>query len=358
MRLAFYAPLKSPDHPTPSGERTVARNLMLALEGLGATLTLASTLRSRDGAGDAAVQRDVIAQADSILPDVVARGRAEHWQAWVTYHNYYKAPDLLGPAAAQALNIPYLQIESTRARKRLSGPWAGFAARAEAASDAADAILYFTEHDRVALARDAPTGQRLIHLRPFLPVETAPPASDCTGPMLSVGMLRAGDKAASYRIIADTLGLLPRDGWRLQIAGDGPAHAQIEAMMAPFGDAVQFLGALTAPQVAQTYATSGLMFWPGAGEAFGMVYLEAQAAGLPVVAQDRPGVRDVLAPGTYPAPDAGPEALAKVLAAYLSNPARRRTDGAAARRHIAENHLLPAARATLKRALFDCGVVL
>ena len=41
----------------------------------------------------------------------------------------------------------------------------------------------------------------------------------------------------------------------------------------------------------------------------GMGWLRNLTAGLPVVAQDRPGVRDVLAPGTYPTPGDGPAAL-------------------------------------------------
>jgi len=74
-----------------------------------------------------------------------------------------------------------------------------------------------------------------------------------------------------------------------------------------------------------------------------MVYLEAQAAGLPVVAQDRPGVRDVLLAGDYPAPGDGPEALAAQIAALLGDPELRKTRGAQARAMIARSHLRPAA---------------
>ncbi|WP_035670480.1 hypothetical protein [Azospirillum brasilense] len=48
MRIAFYAPLKSPTHPVPSGDRRMARLLMAALERAGHAVTLASTLRSWD----------------------------------------------------------------------------------------------------------------------------------------------------------------------------------------------------------------------------------------------------------------------------------------------------------------------
>ena len=51
-RVAFYAPLKPPDHPVPSGDRRMAQLLWQALEAAGARVELASRLRSRDPHGD------------------------------------------------------------------------------------------------------------------------------------------------------------------------------------------------------------------------------------------------------------------------------------------------------------------
>ncbi len=356
MRLAFYAPLKAPDFPIPSGDRAMARALIAAFQAGGASVTVASTLRSRDGVGDAGVQAELVARADAEIARIIPLGLAEGWRAWVTYHNYYKAPDLIGPAVAQALNIPYLLVESTRARKRLTGPWARFAAAAEAASDAADAIFYLTRRDAETLDRDRRGDQILLHLRPFLPYAILPPASRCDGPMLAVGMLRHGDKLASYRIIAQTLALLEPGSWSLDIAGDGQARDEVEELMHPFSDAVTFLGRLEADAMSRVYARASLLFWPGVNEAFGIAYLEAQAAGCPVVAQDRPGVRDVLAPDGYPCADAGPAPLANDLRRLLAQPDLRMQRGAAARAHIATHHLLPAATATLMAGLAGCGV--
>ena len=56
MRVAFYAPLKPPDFPIPSGDRTVARLLMRALGAAGHEVEIASRFRSRDGGGDPARQ--------------------------------------------------------------------------------------------------------------------------------------------------------------------------------------------------------------------------------------------------------------------------------------------------------------
>lgn len=351
MTLAFFAPLKSPNHPIPSGDRAMARALMAALAHAGYSVELVSELRIYDKWGDKAVQAKLTESAATEIDRLLKSPAAATWRAWITYHNYYKAPDLVGPAVSKSLEIPYLQIESTRARKRLFGPWSQFAHAAEAASDAAQTIFFFTQHDAETLRRDAPPGQRLLHLAPFLNRVELPPESRREGPILNVGMMRHGDKLASYQLIADSLALLPSKlRWRLSIAGDGPARLEVERMMAPFRHRVTFLGIQDAEALAALYANSSLFFWPGVNEAFGLVYLEAQAAGLPVVAQDRPGVRDVVH-GTHPSPREGAAAMAKQIVHMLENPVERDRQGMAAREAIRANHLLGTAARTLDAAL-------
>lgn len=347
MRLAFYAPLKPPAHPVPSGDRAMARALLAALEYIGANVNLASTMRSRDGEGNAQVQAQIMAQAEALIPQIIAQGRADGWQAWITYHTYYKAPDLLGPAVTRALGIPYLLVEATRARKRLDGPWAAFAHISEQACDAADVVFYLTQRDREALAAYAPEGQHHVHLRPFLQRTSLPGQSNGTH-LLAVGMMREAAKLGSYKLIAETLALLP-DAVTLEIAGDGPARKQVEAAMAPLGARVRYLGALDPDALEAVYRRAGALIWPGVDEAFGMTYLEAQAHGLPVIAQDRAGVRDVLYPRDYPAIDLG----AKGLAAFARSQTPHADD---IRSHIEMHHLLPAAAKTLRNGLTKVGV--
>ncbi|WP_264211244.1 glycosyltransferase [Leisingera thetidis] len=339
-RIAFYAPMKPPHHPVPSGDREIARNLMGLLSSSGADVRLACDLRTHDKHADPELQARLRRQAAAASARLIAD--MPETDLWVTYHNYYKAPDLIGPAVARARGIPYVQIESTRARKRLTGPWSSFAEAAHTAADAAAAIFYFTEQDRFALDRDRCGNQALSRLPPFLPADELPAASALDGPMLAAGMMRAGDKLASYRIIAETLAHMP-GGWRLDIAGGGPARPDVEALMAPFGSKVRFLGQLSRKELAAAYARSALFLWPGMNEAFGMVYLEAQAHGLPVVAQNRSGVRDVLKPGSYPDPEQGSAPLARLAGALLADPELRKEHAAQARAFIARNHLAPAA---------------
>lgn len=330
----------------------MARALLLALETGGIATELASTVQLRDGKGSSARQAEIIAEARAEVARLLPIGRRQAWQLWITYHSYYKAPDLIGPEVAQALGIPYIQIEATRARKRLTGPWAAFAQAAEDATDAAAAVLYLTTQDEEALRAYGRPDQKLVHLRPFLARSDLPLVTTGASGMLSVGMFRSGDKLASYQIIADTLGLLQTADWRLGIVGDGPERPKVEAMMAPFGDKVQFHGAVDPAKMGDAYGQARLLFWPGVNEAFGMTYLEAQAAGLPVVAQNRPGVCDVLAPGAaYPSPQTGPQGLAARLNLLLAMPKLTQHLGASARRYVERNHLLDAARDTLRNTI-------
>lgn len=347
--LAFYAPLKPPMHPTPSGDREMARGVMRALEVAGYRVDLASDLRTHDGQGDVSLQTTLAEQAkrevDRILSD------RPKWSAWLTYHSYYKSPDLIGPVVSKAMGIAYVQIESTRARKRLNGPWAKFAESSEAASDYSTAVFYMTQADKQALKAYAPDGQALVHLPPFLPLQTLPPHATPKGQsILSIGMFRSRAKRASYALIAQTLPLLSAPDWHLTIVGDGSERADIEALFAPFGARVRFTGALDRNGIDDCFASSRAFLWPGVDEAYGMVYLEAQAAGVPVVAQDRNGVRDVLAAQGCD-PEDGPRAMAARLDRLLLDDACHERAATEARDTLQSRHLLPSAARILHKTL-------
>jgi hypothetical protein len=133
MHIAFYAPMKPPDHPVPSGDRRMAQLLIQALRCAGHRIALASRLRSYDGTGDAATQRRVRTAGRRLAARYAARyaerQRNDPPDLWFTYHCYHKAPDHLGPAVADALDIPYVIADASVAPKQAHGPWAdGFAA--------------------------------------------------------------------------------------------------------------------------------------------------------------------------------------------------------------------------------------
>jgi len=358
--LAFYAPMKSPNYHIPSGDREMARGIFAAL-GRNASsweIELASELRIYDGAGDPDVQGKLLAESEKEIERLLSLNDRHkqsdsgnnRWLAWITYHNYYKAPDLIGPVVSKELNIPYLLIEASIAKKRYQGPWAEFARLADVACLDADAIFYLTERDKDALQQHKPADQALRHLPPFLNVtpDELPPAAELSGfHLLSVGMHRPGDKMESYKIIAESLKHLGFTEWTLTIVGDGKAHEQVRELFKPFGDKVSFRGQLDPAQMIEEYQRTSIFLWPGVNEAFGMVYLEAQLAGLPIVAENRPGVRDVVVVKESLVTPNEPRIFAAMVDKLLSSPELREEWGARGRDAIIDKHLSDTATDTL-----------
>ncbi|MCR9219525.1 MAG: glycosyltransferase family 4 protein [Alphaproteobacteria bacterium] len=376
--VAFYAPMKPPDDPRPSGDRRLARALLSALARAGFAPALASRFKSRDGAGDPARQQALIAQAEREADRLIAAYRAAPAATrpglWLTYHSYYKAPDLLGPRVAAALGVPYVLVEASHAEKRLGGPHARFAAAAATAIRAADLVLQPNPDDRAGAGALLKPGARQVDFPPFLDIAPFAPdparraearagiaarlGLDPTACWLvTAAMMRPGAKQASYHVLAEALRRLPADApsWALIAAGDGPARAAVEAAFADL-PAVRLTPAVGQEAVAALYAAGDLFVWPAVEEAFGYALLEAQAAGLGAVVGDRPGVRALVAPGetAWLAPEGDAPAFAEALLAALRDPAARRAAGdAAALRAAARSDLAPAAErlGALLRAL-------
>jgi len=349
-RIAFYAPMKAPDHPTPSGDRHIARLTLQALARAGFDATCVSRLRTLDMAGDPAAQAGLRAEAEAEAARLTRALAASPPALWFTYHCHYKAPDLIGPAVADAFAIPYVISEASVSPKRHDGPWADFAARADVAIARADRLFWTTARDRPALEA-AGHGAKMTHLPAFLdpgPVVEPRPSGDPLG-LLTVAMMRPGDKLESYRRLAAALAHLPGD-WRLTVVGHGAAREAVLALLAPFADRLIHLDDLDDPAaIRRHYQAADLLVWPGVNEGVGMVWLEAQAAGLPVVAEDGPAARALTGGATLTPPD-DPRAFAEAItAAAATRPALSR----AARAHVEAHHSLAAAAVTLKSGLAE-----
>ncbi len=346
--VAVYAPMKPPDDPVPSGDREIARSLMRALALAGLEPRLVSRLRSRDGVGDPATQARIRAAAEAEAARLARAFAPDPPAAWLTYHCYWKAPDLLGPAVADALDLPYAIAEPSISPRRREGPWAGFAASAEAAIARADRLFWTTERDRPALAA-AGHGARMVHLPASLDPgpRVAPRSAARPLRLLTVAMMRPGDKTESYRRLVAALACLEAD-WRLDVVGDGEAAAEVAALLTPHGPRVTRHGTVTDPvRLRALMEAADLLVWPGVGEGVGLVWLEAQAAGLPVVAEDGPAARAAVEGGVL-APPGAPAALAQAIGAAAADRAALSARG---RARIEARHTLAAAAATLRSAL-------
>ena len=88
---------------------------------------------------------------------------------------------------------------------------------------------------------------------------------------------------------------------RLLLAGDGPERTALEARAAALGlaERVSFLGATDRPLTASLFRGAAVFVLPSRHEPFGIVVLEALAAGTPVVATDVGGVSEFLPVGSH-----------------------------------------------------------
>ncbi|HWB48037.1 MAG TPA: glycosyltransferase family 4 protein, partial [Stellaceae bacterium] len=362
MRIAFYAPLKPPDHPTPSGDRRVARLLLDALRLAGHEPVLAAHLRSFDPLGRAFRQKKLAAHGRQAAERLIARWRARPETApglWFTYHLYYKAPDWLGPAVSAALGIPYVVAEASFAAKRAGGPWDIGHRAVAAALRRADRVIGLNTADRDGVLPLLAGADRFVALPPFLDAASygaapVPAGGEGSGRgssprLITVAMMRPGDKLASYRVLGAALTPMLDLPWSLEVIGDGPARAEVTAALAPLGDRVRQAGALDEAAIASRLAGADCFVWPAINEAFGMALLEAQASGLAVVAGRSGGVGDIVADGVTGllTPPGDADAFAAALRALLADPARRAGLGAAARDKVRREHDLPAAAARL-----------
>lgn len=127
-------------------------------------------------------------------------------------------------------------------------------------------------------------------------------------------------------------------GARLLVAGPGDITEAEQALDDQARDTVRWLGQVSDEEKAVMLASSDVYVGPHiGGESFGIVLVEAMAAGAAVVASDLPAFRAVLQDGAagvmFPTGDA--EALGRALRGLLASPAERARRSAVARRTVA-----------------------
>jgi glycosyltransferase involved in cell wall biosynthesis len=352
MRIAFYAPLKAPDHPVPSGDRQMARLLVRALGLAGHTVEVASRLRSfmrePSDAGHVSVSAAASAEIARLAGEWTAASPPD---LWFCYHPYYKAPDLIGPNLCARFGIPYVTAEASYSSRRNIGAWAAAQDEVVRAVRQAALNICLTRRDLDGLS-PLVQAERLVHLPPFIDTTPFVGAASGTVPstLLTVAMMRPGDKMDSFRMLAEALRLCADVAWRLVVVGDGPCRDEVHAAFAALGpDRVTWLGERRPDEIPHILAGGDLLAWPGFGEAYGLAYLEAQAAGLPVVAQDIAGVPEVVRHGTTGilTPQGDVPAYAAAIALLLDDPVRRRAMAGSARRFVLEERSLDIASARL-----------
>ncbi|HIZ42296.1 MAG TPA: glycosyltransferase family 4 protein [Candidatus Gemmiger excrementigallinarum] len=107
-------------------------------------------------------------------------------------------------------------------------------------------------------------------------------------------------RLAKEKNIAELIGALPQiDRGVLLIVGDGPERPGLEAQAQALGVAhrVRFAGMAAPAEVPRYYALADAFVSASTSEAQGLTYIEALAAGLPLLCRDDPCVRTLVTPG-------------------------------------------------------------
>ena len=155
-------------------------------------------------------------------------------------------------------------------------------------------------------------------------------------------MMRAGDKHLSFKQLSTVISQL-KHRHQLLIIGDGAMRQQVSQLFAA-QETVRFAGSMDNLQIKHLLPAFEILLWPAVNEALGMVFLEAQQAGLAVVSADH---------GGYVCAANDTSAMANKVDQLLSDPQLLTTMQAQAKRYIDQNHSLTTASLQLRQLLMD-----
>ncbi|OYW45775.1 MAG: glycosyl transferase [Sphingomonadales bacterium 32-68-7] len=185
---------------------------------------------------------------------------------WDHYHAYYEGAGRLSRAVMPAMCHYLRNWDATSARR----------------VDAFAANSRFIQ-DRIRRAWGMPSD--LVH--PPVPIDQYSPASEVGGRFLWVGQL------ITYKRPDLAVDAFTRLGLPLLVVGDGPLAPSLKARAGP---SIEFASKLPFDQLRRAYAESRALVFT-AEEDFGIVPVEANASGRPVIAYGRGGVRDSIVDG-------------------------------------------------------------
>lgn len=282
--------------------------------------------------------------APAALPLQAAAVRRERPDLVHQHHGVWTAG---AAAAARALDVPLVTTVHgtdmyTAALPRPRGLQRVHRAQARLAFARSALVLAVSEDlRRVALAAGAPEDRTLVHYQGidteiFTP-PTTPRRDEEVPRVLYVGGLIPRKRVDL--LVRASLELARTRPHTLEVVGDGPLRGELTALA---GDAahIRFAGSVDRAGVLEALRGADLLVLPSRDEAAGLVLLEAQACGVPVVVTGGDGKAEMLQDGVTGAVlprDPSPAELAHALPEWLPEKASERTALAArARRFVVE----------------------
>jgi phosphatidylinositol alpha-1,6-mannosyltransferase len=176
--------------------------------------------------------------------------------------------------------------------------------------------------------------------------------------VMTAAMFRPGVKTDGLIRVIEACARLLRAGRQLMlvIAGDGVHRGWLTRLAREIlPGRVLFLGRIPRRELFQYYSAADLFAFPGIEESLGMVYLEAQACQLPVVAHKGWGAAEAVAEGRSGllAEPGDRGQFADLIGRLIEDGDLRQRMGQAARAFIESRHDLEKNYAALEHALFQ-----
>lgn len=366
MRISFYTPFKPLDHANPSGDLMIARGLYGYLENQGHKILIMSTFRSRWVFWKPWIWTWLIRDTRRIMRTIAPSGV----DLWFTYHSYYKAPDLLGSFISRRLKIPYVifqGIYSTK-RKRDWKTWPGFVLN-RAALCAADHVFSNKKVDYMNMKRLLPS-QRITYVKPGISPHAFSFDAGARDELkklwdvgdepvvLSAAMFRPDVKTQGLSLVIRVCGELFRKGLRfyLVIAGEGRERNRLlQLAKEHLPGRVRFVGKIPRNEMYRFYSAGDIFAFPGIRESLGMVFLEAQSCGIPVVAFANGGIPEVVRDGEtgFLVPLYDSDRFAEAIEFLLTKRDIRQKMGQTAQIHVREGHDISRNYQEMKKVLED-----
>ncbi len=307
MRIAFYAPHKPIDHPVPSGDLYIGKSLYEFLSAQDHDIHPVSSFRMHNVIHTPHKWVKGIREYHSTLEKV----RSFNPDIWITYHTYYKSPDIFGPIICDKLNIPYTIYQgvfSTKRRREFKN-WPGYIFNKHALISAehvfANKKIDYENLSRLILPEKLSLSHPGIRFESFnfsykdRIQKRKQLGLDNRTIVFSVAMFRKGVKKQSLTHLIKAFERVERTSEKpvhLLLAGDGEHLNTLKELSKNLKIRnIDFLGAIPRNELYKLYSAADIFAYPGIGEALGMVYLEAQAAGLPAIAYDTRGPSEAIA---------------------------------------------------------------
>ena len=291
--------------------------------------------------------------------------------AWLTFVSQWDAPDLMGPWLTAGRSTRYVIYDSPypgrgvsdlRRRegnlRRTCATLPGWALH-RLALRRADSVVVNKASDFKSYQQDPLVSPKLgllwpaVNLGQFRPDEAERArvrreldVPGDTAVLLSVGRLwdKLGRRAASLKFLIDATEELIGRGRRVRlvIVGDGASRPEIEEHAAKLGAAVTFTGPVDYADLPGWYNAADVFAYPGLRDLIGLVYLEAQACGLPVVAFASGGIPAIVKDGEtgFLVPPMDQPAFVQRLDQLVRDGELRRRLGGGGRAHVEEHHNL------------------